>query len=292
MVAKKCYNSATDVYLTGLRGGSNNDALIATLLSNRAQAYLSLQQWAPAVADAAASLTLRPDSDKTWARYDVGLEKLREQLLKSDKRPKVGSAATTTRNLFRLLVPTLVVDNETVPNVQVAEAQQLKTKGNEAFRQKDHGTAVRYYTEALTVGGETTRAILSNWAFCALQTGTLGDVVSACTTSLRIGVGEKAWHRLVTALCRLGEHELAHDVLRAVLLRGKDNTTFQSLRDLEYEVSEPKGSPAGFLREKRMIQRNWACSSSTLLLWLATGSVMWKPFLLRRKGEVCVRQGH
>jgi hypothetical protein len=125
----------------------------------------------------------------------------------------------------------LVVDSETSQDVNVGKAQMLKASGNEAFMKKDHLTAVKLYTEALAVGGETTRAILSNWALCALKTGALDDVVAACTAALRIGGGEKALHRLVTALSRLGEHNLARDIRRSVQAKA-----YESLRDLEKEV--------------------------------------------------------
>jgi SET domain len=234
LTGERCYSSATDIYLTGLRGNE----LVATLLSNRAQAYIELQQWPQAVCDAAASLTLRPISDKTWARYDLCMGKLKAPLLD-------GADDVSARKMLSFIVPMLVVDSETSQDVNVGKAQLLKASGNEAFMKKDHLTAVTLYTEALAVGGETIRAILGNWAFCALKTGALGDVVAACTTALRIGVGEKALHRLVTALSRLGEHHLAQDILRSVQAKA-----YESLRVLEKEIVRAKMCTGWFRNEQ------------------------------------------
>ena len=72
LVKGKKYNAAC---FAGIRQAN----VVPTLLSNRSQAYAMMNEWDRSLADAAASLTMRPDNAKTWARYNKALEILSEQ---------------------------------------------------------------------------------------------------------------------------------------------------------------------------------------------------------------------
>ena len=50
------YNAASEAYINGIRKAE----LVPTLLSNRSQAYAMMNDWERSLADAAASLTMRP----------------------------------------------------------------------------------------------------------------------------------------------------------------------------------------------------------------------------------------
>ena len=56
LVQKKMYNAASEAYISGIRRAE----LVPTLLSNRSQAYAMMNDWERSLADAAASLTMRP----------------------------------------------------------------------------------------------------------------------------------------------------------------------------------------------------------------------------------------
>lgn len=72
-VRKKQYLAAIDMYLKGLLRNPNSSCseadFVATVLSNRSQAYIQLENWTLGLCDAAASLTIRPNFNKTLARY-------------------------------------------------------------------------------------------------------------------------------------------------------------------------------------------------------------------------------
>jgi len=53
------FNAEIDAYLCGLKKTHN---IVPTLLSNRSQAFIMMEDWPNGFADVAASLTIRPDS--------------------------------------------------------------------------------------------------------------------------------------------------------------------------------------------------------------------------------------
>ena len=197
-VKEKRYDAAMDTYVSALR----TDEFIATVLSNRAQAYISLNDWALGLCDAAASLTIRPKSKKTWERYKLCQSKLNE------------SESTTKEVLLtlsdRILPPRIHVEDDS------SDGQEYKAKGNEAFTKKDYDSAIRHYSCALVASGLTVRALLSNWALCALEIGAMMDVIAAASAAIRISVDEKVVYRLTTALAFLGEYNLAIHIARLV----------------------------------------------------------------------------
>jgi tetratricopeptide (TPR) repeat protein len=218
-VAKKQFDAAVDVYLTALRCTPD---LIPTVLSNRAQAYIFLEQWAPAFCDAAASLTIRPACKKTWARYTLTKTNLLATIAASRgkaKRPL--STNTSSDNSLHCTRDLLakVIDSILPPSPECAceiadsaRGNDLKLAGNHAFKKKDYVNAIVLYSKSLRAAGGTNRALLSNWSHCALEIGSLMDALASATASLRIAADEKAIFRLAHALALLGEYDLAIQV--------------------------------------------------------------------------------
>lgn len=217
-VKQKKYMAAVDLYLKGLRSSSESD-FVATILSNRSQANILLENhWCEALCDAAASLTIRPNSIKTWARYRKCLSRWQE-----DDAPPAASKTTTTKDglnkkelmskVIESALP-LPIESTTVQKiVDMKKAQILKKEGNDAFQKQSYVEAIALYSNALQACGETTRAILSNWALCALEMHNLGDVIASSIASLRIGYDDKPIYRLIKALSHLGNYDLAKQAL-------------------------------------------------------------------------------
>lgn len=202
-VAKKRYNAAIDSYLSGIRHSTD---MVPTILSNRCQAFIKLEKWGPAFCDAAASLTIRPESPKTWARYKLCLEKLESE---------IGSKEKT--KVWNLLAGAIATESPTAKTVDVSGAEGIKAEGNKFFQKDSYEDAIESYTKALAACGEIIRAMLSNWAFCALQMHIFGDVIASAAASLRIGNDEKAIYRLAKALSLVGEYSLSIRVLSQAL---------------------------------------------------------------------------
>jgi hypothetical protein len=83
--------------------------------------------------------------------------------------------------------------------------------------------ALDFYSKALEVCGETTRAMLSNWALCALEMRNFGDALASTAASLRVGYNDKAIFRLVKVLSLLGDCDLARQAFDEILLRPPAN---------------------------------------------------------------------
>jgi tetratricopeptide (TPR) repeat protein len=198
-VKKKQYSAAMEVYI----GALNATEFVPTVLSNRCQAYISLQSWDHALLDAAASLTIQPKSTKTWDRYKLCLSKLND-CYNGDKQKILEKIATSLTN------PT---SKPVCSTMDMSLAKKWKEKGNESFRNKVYDESIDYYTKALIAAGGTVRALLNNWALCALEVESLNDVIASASAALRIGLDDKALYRFCKGLCYLGEHKIAISVL-------------------------------------------------------------------------------
>ena len=130
LVKAKKYNAACKAYIAGIRQAN----VVPTLLSNRSQAYAMMNEWDRSLADAAASLTMRPDNAKTWARYNKALEILSEQH-NNDRRNMLMS-------LLHLESDNHAPESETSGK----DASAIKDAGNAAFKNKQYDKAAEFYT--------------------------------------------------------------------------------------------------------------------------------------------------
>jgi len=219
---KKLHNAAIDSYIDGLRKAD----FIPTLLSNRSQAFIKMKIWEDALADAAASLTIRPNNKKTWARYRKALEELQKML--DDFHPGIARS----RLLETILVTSIDINSLSKNMDDASDAELLKKNGNNSFMKGEYVEAVRYYSQALLVAGKTCRALLSNWSQCCLNIGSMNDCIAASASSLRISYDEKAFYRLSKALTALSEPSIAQHLLAERFDRGvSDNSKLVEIID-------------------------------------------------------------
>eukprot|EP00984_Skeletonema_dohrnii_P013869 scaffold5804_cov117-Skeletonema_dohrnii-CCMP3373.AAC.6 len=208
---QKMYHAASDSYIAGLK----NENLVPTLLSNRAQAHIKLEQWPQALADAAASLTIRPTCEKTHQRYKKALAKVTEE--QPDKRDAL--------NL--VLEPSNWESEQDISQNSGSTAEGLKQSGNEAFKCQDYERAVTCYTSALLAASKVVRVVLSNWSMAALQYDSYHEALAASAAALRIWADDKAVYRLCIALAQLNEFELAVSLLDSY---GKSTVSLEELK--------------------------------------------------------------
>ena len=207
-VRKKQYLAAIDLYLKGLQTSSESD-FVATVLSNRSQASIQFEDWIPALCDAAASLTIRPKSTKTWKRYQKCLQHVQDDVNSTKKSDILSSIV---RNISASLKVSTTPILEMVDMKDMKVAHYFKQQGNEAFQKQSFQQAINFYTKCLDNSASITQAILNNWALCALNILNFGDAVASAMASLRIGSNEKATFRLIKALSFLGEYNVAQQL--------------------------------------------------------------------------------
>jgi len=222
---KEQYNAAIDSYVDGLRKAES----VPTLLSNRSEAFLMAEQYHHSMADAAASLTIQPNSEKTWKLYNGALAKMQE-------------AVAFQRGKFKktqLIVTTLLDSLADLPtseaNGNFFKAFQIKGEAARAFKNKNFWKAIQLYTDALALVGKTCRALLSNCSQCCLNIGGLNDSFANAAASLRIAYDGKAFYRLNVALVKLQEPNLSIGLIEKMNTR---NTQILELYKIVYKTMD------------------------------------------------------
>jgi tetratricopeptide (TPR) repeat protein len=214
---KKLYFAASESYIQLLRG---DDGFISTLLSNRAQASIQLGEWTEALCDAAASLTLQPNFKKSWKRYWKAMLEL--GITQSDETQScMCQDHEKLRNVLLLIFSSVCRDEQDHGKIMEQDilqsngstAEELKVKGNDAFKAGDYDKARQFYSLALQLAGGTTHAILSNWSQCAMNLNTWHDAIAASAASLRIFSQKKSVCRLAKSLILIGEPRVSVAVL-------------------------------------------------------------------------------
>lgn len=261
--AEKKYTAALDVYASALISTD----FVPTILSNRCQAFIALEQWYNGLLDAAASLTIRPNSEKTWARYNHCLSKIQENQSNED-----GANCTIFLKLIPHLKPPFV-DNIMNPTVDTTQAIMWKAKGNDAFKNKTYTDALLHYSNALLQSGCTVQSLLNNWAQCAIEIDALNDIIAATCAAIRIGVNEKSVYRLCKGMCFLGEYELAKMIL----------AVFPSLPTLDQLGQDVRTTSAALSSNLSIPENVRVLVSTPPLLSRLVGPV--EPFMTTNKGR-------
>ena len=186
---------------------------VVTLLNNRCQAQIRLEQYEEAVLDAAAALFLDEGNEKAKHRYKIAVSKL-----SSDD----GSRCSNKRRNYKEAWQTLLEYSSTAPPLMAA-LKANKEEGNRAFRVGQWEEARRQYTGSLhnhfKEDVENLCVLLTNIAVVCLKTEMFQTAISAANTSLRIAAGcsdaaivltkKKAVFAMTKAFSMLGELELA-----------------------------------------------------------------------------------
>ncbi|KAL7466782.1 hypothetical protein ACHAXS_007064 [Conticribra weissflogii] len=205
---KKMYLAAAEAYLAGMRKAT----MVPILLSNRSQAFASAGKWEDSLADAAASLAMRPGDAKTRARYRRALEtSMKEEGYDAGSNSHESLRVVIGKALLSEAIDADATNDAPIPRPN--EALRLKEEGNAAFGRKRYAEAIRAYTLALRACGETSRALLGHYSLCCLHYGANLDAVAASAASIRVFEEPKAVCRLARALMILGEPRLCRDVL-------------------------------------------------------------------------------
>eukprot|EP00111_Clytia_hemisphaerica_P006070 TCONS_00017591-protein len=204
------YIAALDVYVEA----SKHFSCIPTLLNNRCQAEIRLEQYEEALLDVAAVLFLDEANPKAKQRYEVAFSKLK-QIYGDDCQ----------------LVWKAVLENSHVGRDALNATRGSKEEGNTAFREGRFEEAKRQYTGALNDKDVCT--LLNNIAIVCLKTDMFQSSISAANVTLRIAknsaLKQKATFAMTKAFSMLGELDMAE-------LSGRGD---ESLEDFWNESRKP-----------------------------------------------------
>ena len=245
---QRLYYVAAEIYVSSIQHHDND--FIPKLLSNRSLIFIQLKDWYNAILDAAASLTLRPSSKKTWQIYQMALEKIMEADVSCEDR---NSQEQTSLLNYRTILGFIFSPSCNAFNNQAFyvskkkelatddDEEILKEKGDLAFSKQEFVQAKKMYTLALQQEtGDITKKILNDWSKCSLSMdASFHDSVAASIASLRIcpdyEKNEEAVYCLAKALAFLGEPKLSIQVMEIFGIskaQGPFLTLLQNTHDL------------------------------------------------------------
>ncbi|XP_075061584.1 LOW QUALITY PROTEIN: small glutamine-rich tetratricopeptide repeat-containing protein alpha [Mixophyes fleayi] len=174
--------------------------------------------------------------------FDVSMED--QTLAVSETLPELFAAATVKD-------PTPVTTNLASPSEEdIAEAERLKTEGNEQMKLENFESAVSYYTTALELNPRNA-VYFCNRAAAYSKLGNYAGAVRDCEEAITIDPSySKAFGRMGLALSSLNKHSEAVGFYQRALELDPENDTYKSnLKIAEQKMKEmpsPMGAPGGF----------------------------------------------
>nr|XP_033812067.1 small glutamine-rich tetratricopeptide repeat-containing protein alpha isoform X1 [Geotrypetes seraphini]XP_033812068.1 small glutamine-rich tetratricopeptide repeat-containing protein alpha isoform X1 [Geotrypetes seraphini]XP_033812069.1 small glutamine-rich tetratricopeptide repeat-containing protein alpha isoform X1 [Geotrypetes seraphini]XP_033812070.1 small glutamine-rich tetratricopeptide repeat-containing protein alpha isoform X1 [Geotrypetes seraphini] len=176
--------------------------------------------------------------------FGVSMEE--HNLAVSKTLPEIFAAATLKE------IPCVTVNSETDSPAEsdTAEAERLKTEGNEQMKLENYETAVTFYTKALDLN-PTNAVYFCNRAAAYSKLGNYAGAVQDCERAIEIDPNySKAYGRMGLALSSLNKHREAVVYYQKALTLDPDNETYKSnLKIAEQKMREtpsPTGGAGGF----------------------------------------------
>lgn len=132
----------------------------------------------------------------------------------------------------------------------IAEAERLKTEGNEQMKTENFESAIAFYTKAIDVNPRNA-VYFCNRAAAYSKIGNYAGAVRDCEEAITIDPSySKAYGRMGLALSSLNKHAEAVGFYQRALELDPDNDTYKSnLKIAEQKMKElpsPMGAPGGF----------------------------------------------
>ncbi|KAM9331452.1 small glutamine-rich tetratricopeptide repeat-containing protein alpha [Gastrophryne carolinensis] len=132
----------------------------------------------------------------------------------------------------------------------MAEAERLKTEGNEQMKLENFESAISYYTKAIQCNSRNA-VYYCNRAAAYSKIGNYAGAVRDCEEAISIDPNySKAYGRMGLALSSLNKHAEAVGFYKRALELDPDNDTYKSnLKIAEQKMKEipsPMGAPGGF----------------------------------------------
>lgn len=192
--------------------------------SNRSAAYLGKNMYQEACADGEECVHLSHTFVKGYHRYALALKGLKKYI-KALEILKAGQKVDfNNKDLNKLLneVEPLALREEEANRSDMPRDEQLKLKGNDAFKLAQFDKAISLYTEALDASKDKTSKVAiscyNNRAACYQQVSNYGAVIADCTMVLEVDTeNQKALLRRALSYEGLERYRLALQDIRALL---------------------------------------------------------------------------
>ncbi|XP_063770360.1 small glutamine-rich tetratricopeptide repeat-containing protein alpha [Pseudophryne corroboree] len=174
--------------------------------------------------------------------FDVSTDD--QSLAVSETLPELFAAATVKDS------PPVTTNLASPSEDDTAEAERLKTEGNEQMKLENFESAVSYYTKALELNPRNA-VYFCNRAAAYSKLGNYAGAVRDCEEAITIDPSySKAFGRMGLALSSLNKHSEAVGFYQRALELDPDNDTYKSnLKIAEQKMKEmpsPMAAPGGF----------------------------------------------
>lgn len=133
----------------------------------------------------------------------------------------------------------------TISEEQRAEAERLKTDGNDQMKVENFGAAVEFYSKAITINPQNA-VYYCNRAAAYSKLGNYAGAVQDCEQAIGIDPNySKAYGRMGLALASLNKHAEAATFYKKALELDPDNDTYKSNLKIAEEKMETSSPTAG-----------------------------------------------
>ncbi|KAI1883165.1 hypothetical protein AGOR_G00242410 [Albula goreensis] len=134
---------------------------------------------------------------------------------------------------------------QTPTEEEVAEAERLKTEGNEQMKAENFSAAVEFYTKAIEINPQNA-VYFCNRAAAYSKLGNYAGAVQDCEQAIGIDPSySKAYGRMGLALASLNKHTEAVNYYKKALELDPDNETYRSNLKIAEQKMKEMPSPTG-----------------------------------------------
>ncbi|XP_053321182.1 small glutamine-rich tetratricopeptide repeat-containing protein alpha [Spea bombifrons] len=173
--------------------------------------------------------------------FEVSIED--QSLAVSETLPELFAAATKRES------SEVNPAGSSVSEEDIAEAERLKTEGNEQMKVENFESAISYYTRALELNPKNA-VYFCNRAAAYSKLGNYAGAVRDCEEAIGIDPSySKAYGRMGLALASLNKHAEAVGFYKRALELDPDNDSYKSnlkIAEQKMEVPSPMSAPGGF----------------------------------------------
>ncbi|CAN9500846.1 unnamed protein product [Ophioblennius macclurei] len=158
--------------------------------------------------------------------------------------PEIFTTATSSSSSSSSPTPSSQVNNNSLSEEQQAEAERLKSDGNDQMKVENFSAAISFYSKAIAINPQNA-VYYCNRAAALSKLGNYSGAVQDCEAAINIDPNySKAYGRMGLALSSLNRHSEAVTFYQKALQLDPNNETYRSNMKIAEEKSQD-GQSAG-----------------------------------------------